>query len=144
VPFLVDGDNLLGTWPGRRRSDSERRSLAFDLQRLAVRLRRHVVVVFDGTEPPESHLGSDVIFAGPSRSADDAILALLKGQQNPRGWTVVTSDRSLGDQCRWIGATLVRCDRFRGRLAGGSRGEKPDRELDVDYWLERFTDGSEP
>ena len=48
MPILVDGDNLLGTWPGRRRSDAERRALAFELGRLAARLRRRVVVVFDG------------------------------------------------------------------------------------------------
>jgi len=64
VPILVDGDNLLGTWPGRRRSDAERRALAFELGRFATQQRRRVVVVFDGPAPPSSTLGEDVLFAG--------------------------------------------------------------------------------
>jgi hypothetical protein len=31
-----------------------------------------------------------------------------------------------------------RSDRFRGRLAGGGGEEKPEREDDVDYWLDQF------
>jgi predicted RNA-binding protein with PIN domain len=140
VPILVDGDNLLGTWPGRRRSDAERRALAFELGRFAARQRRRVVVVFDGPAPPSSDLGQDVLFAGSGRSADDVILGLLRNETDPRGWTVATSDRSLGDQCRWLGARIERSDRFRRRLGPGRGAEKPDRETDVAYWLERFGD----
>lgn len=140
MPILVDGDNLLGTWPGRRRSDAERRALAFELGRFAARQRRRVVVVFDGQAPPSSNLGEDVFFAGSGRSADDVILGLLRNEADPRGWTVATSDRSLGDQCRWIGARIERSDRFRRRLGPERGAEKPERETDVAYWLERFSD----
>ena len=138
MPYLVDGDNLLGTWPGRRRSDADRRRLAFDLGRFAIRARRRVVVVFDGTPPPGSDLGPDVRFSGAGRTADDVILEFLGRQQDRRGWIVVTSDRSLGDQCRYRQAKLERCDRFRGRLSEGVAGDKPEREEEVDYWLEQF------
>jgi len=140
VPLLIDGDNLLGTWPGRRRSDAERQRLAAELGRLGVRERRRVVVFFDGVLPPGVQPGPDVHYAGPRRSADDAILDFLRGQDDRRGWTVITSDRPLGDQCRWLGARIERAHRFRGRLAGGGSAEKPDREEDVDYWLEQFGD----
>ena len=43
MPLLVDGDNLLGTWPDRGRSDAERRALAMQLGRLAARQRRQVL-----------------------------------------------------------------------------------------------------
>jgi len=137
VPIIVDGDNLLGTWPGRSRSDAERRRLAMQLSRLATTEGRRVVTVFDGSPPPGSSFGADVRFSGPGRTADQLILELLREEQDPRGWTVVTSDRSLGDQCRYLGARPQRCDRFRGRLAGADR-EKPEREEDVGYWLEQF------
>ena len=142
MPFLVDGDNLLGTWPGRRRSDADRRRLAFDLARFAARARRRVVVVFDGTAPPGTDLGADVRFAGVGRSADDLILEFLGRQTNRRGWTVVTSDRSLGDQCGYLRARRERCDRFRGRLSEGVAGDKPETEDDIDYWLKQFGDDS--
>ena len=68
MPLLIDGDNLLGTWPGRKRSDAERRALTGQLDRLATRQRRRVVIVFDGPQPPGHHPGPDVHFAGPGRS----------------------------------------------------------------------------
>lgn len=138
MPYLIDGDNLLGTWPGRRRSDAERRSLAFQLDRFASRLQRRVRVVFDGLPPPGQQPGADVRFAGSGRTADDVILDFLRKQQDRRGWIVVTSDRSLGDQCRYLQARLERCDVFRKRLTDSPEQEKPDRESDVDYWLDQF------
>jgi len=143
VPLIVDGDNLLGTWPGRRRSDAERRELAMQLGRYALRNRRRVVVVFDGSAPPGTAFGADVMFAGPGRTADEVMLGFLRAQADRRGWIVVTSDRSLGDQCRYLEARVERCDRFRGRLRVRDDVEKPEREEDVEYWLERFGDEAE-
>jgi len=140
MPYLIDGDNLLGTWPGRKRSDAERRSLAFQLDRFAVRRQRRVLVVFDGMPPPGLQLGPGARFAGSAQTADDVILEILRDQQDRRGWIVVTSDRSLGDQCRYLKARLERCDEFRKRLGQEPEQEKPDRESDVDYWLQQFGD----
>lgn len=142
MPLIVDGDNLLGTWRGRKRSDAERRSLAFELSRFSQRTRRRVKVVFDGSAPPGEGHGTNVEFAGPSSTADDLILAFLRRQSDAHGWTVVTSDRSLGDQCRYLKATVVRSDQFRKRLTADPATEKPERESDVEYWLEQF--GSSP
>jgi len=144
MPFLVDGDNLLGTWPGRKRSDAERRALAFELGRFAQRSRRRIVLVFDGTEPPGGNLGADVHFSGRGRSADEVILDYLRGVGDRRGWIVITSDRSLGDQCRYLEARLERCDRFRKRLFQQTAEEKPEHESDVEYWLEQFGDDRNP
>jgi len=136
VPWLIDGDNLLGTWPGRRRSDRERRGLAGELFRFAVREKRRVVVVFDGPPPPVPPPSPDVQFSGPGRSADNRILELLREQRDPRGWSVVTSDRSLADQCRWLGARVLRSDRFRARLVARGGPEKPEGPVDVSEWSE--------
>jgi hypothetical protein len=141
MPVLIDGDNLLGTWPGRRRSVAERRELAMQIGRLANRERKKMLIVFDGTAPPAPAFGAGTRFSGKGVSADDTILEFLRGVEDPRGWLVVTSDRSLGDQCRYLGARVERSDRFRHRLRYGDRREKPEREEDVDYWLEQF--GSE-
>jgi predicted RNA-binding protein with PIN domain len=138
MPYLVDGDNLLGTWPGRRRSDAERRELAMELGRLAHRWRRRILIVFDGQPPPVTSFGANVRFAGSARTADEVILETLREQGDRRGWIVITSDRSLGDQCRYLEARVERCDRFRGRMARDPAAEKPDRVDDVDYWLEQF------
>jgi hypothetical protein len=140
MPYLVDGDNLLGTWRGRERSTDERRDLALELARHARRLGRRLLTVFDGPEPGGAGFGADVRFAGGRRSADELILSILREQQDVRGWVVVTSDRSLGDRCRHLGARVERCDRFRLRLREETGPEKPVAEQDVDLWLERFRD----
>jgi predicted RNA-binding protein with PIN domain len=116
MPRVIDGDNLLGTWPGRKRADADKRALAREVDGLR-RLEKHrVVVVFDGTPPPGVSCGADVLFSGPGRKADALILELIRQEQDPRGWTVVTNDRSLADQCRFLGASIEPVKSFRERL----------------------------
>jgi len=137
MPRLVDGDNLLGSWPGRKRSQAERRALAGELARFAARERRRLVLVFDGPDQGMPAKG-DVLYSGPGRSADQAILALLREQKDRAGWTVITNDRSLADQCRWLGASVERCDIFRKKVQQPGAAEKPAAELDVDDWMKIF------
>lgn len=144
MPVLVDGDNLLGTWPGRSRSDAEKRDLARTLARLAREEGRRIIVVFDGADTPVLPGGPDILHAGAGRRADDVILERLRRETDRRGWTVVTNDRSLADQCRWLEARLERCERFRRRLQGREEGGKPTGETEVDYWLGVFRDPDEP
>jgi len=138
MPYLIDGDNLLGTWPDRSRSDADKRRLAGEVLRFARRAGRRAVVVFDGPEPPAQASLPDTVFSGSGRRADDVILERLRREADPRGWTVVTSDRSLADQCRWVGARVERCDRFRPRLREPTNGEKPGGRVDVDEWMDWF------
>jgi predicted RNA-binding protein with PIN domain len=140
MPWLVDGDNLLGT-SGRRRTQAERRALVVELRRFARGARKRVLVVFDGPDPGTGAAGRDVQFAGSGHSADDRMLQIVREHSDRRGWTVVTSDKSLSDQCRWLGCRVERCDQFRRRLldsGAGAADEKPDREDDVEFWLAEF------
>ena len=138
MPRIVDGDNLLGRWPGRKRSAGERRRLTHQIQRLARRRGTRIVVVFDGTPPPGATSGADVHYAGRTSDADTVIIELLKDVDDVAGWSVVTDDRPLADQCRYLGARHERCGAFRQRLAENPDAEKPEREDDLDYWLRVF------
>jgi hypothetical protein len=135
---VIDGDNLLGTWPGRSRKDAEKRTLAREVDALRRREKRRVVLVFDGSPPPGVSYGADVLFSGPGRKADAVVLELLRRERDPRGWTVVTNDRSLADQCRYVGAKIEAARTFRERLALDGPGEKPDAPGELDYWLRQF------
>jgi hypothetical protein len=143
MPRVVDGDNLLGTWPGRKRSDADKRALVREIEGLRRRDKRRIVVVFDGTAPPGVSYGPDVVFSGGGRKADAVILDLLRAEADPRGFTVVTNDRSLGDQCRYLGASIEGVKAFRARLVAETGGEKPEGAGDVDYWLAQFTRSGE-
>jgi predicted RNA-binding protein with PIN domain len=138
VPRLIDGDNLLGTWPGRGRTDDDKRTLVREVDALKRRERKRIVIVFDGTAPAGVSHGPDVLYSGRGASADSRILALLRTERDPKGWTVVTNDRQLADRCRHLGARIERPRPFRERLAAGDPGEKPDAAGDVDYWLGKF------
>jgi hypothetical protein len=85
-----------------------------------------------------------VLYSG-SRSADDVILGLVAGSKSPSDFTVVTSDKSLGDKSRHRGASVEKAHEFSRRLdrrAEGSAGpsEKPSRESrdEIDAWLAVF------
>jgi hypothetical protein len=136
VPFLVDGDNLLGTWPGRERNDRERRAVASEVAR-ALRGRR-AIVVFDGAARDAHGFPGEVRFSGARKTADEVILRFLETESERSAWIVVTSDRSLGDRCRHLGARVERCDRFRPRLRARGPGEKPERVEDLEGWLAEF------
>jgi hypothetical protein len=141
MPRIVDGDNLLGSWPGRKRSTAERRALAREVGRLVATERRRIVLVFDGEPATPDPPGSDVLFSGAGRRADELILSFLRRQEDRAGWTLVTNDRSLGDQARWLGAKVERCDIFRRRLPAAKGDEKPQGDDDLPYWLELFEKG---
>ena len=55
---------------------------------------------------------------------------MLREQSDRRGWIVVTSDRSLGDQCRHLEARVERSDRFRPRLRDHAASEQAVDETD--------------
>ncbi len=138
MPHVIDGDNLLGTWPGRSRGDADKRALAREVDGLRREEKRRVVLVFDGSPPPGVSYGPDVLFSGKGRKADAVILELLRQEIDKKGWTVVTNDRSLADQCRWLGARVEAARAFRDRLQRETVGEKPEPADDLNYWLETF------
>ena len=143
MPRVVDGDNVLGTWPGRSRSDADKRRLVREVDALMRAERRRIVIVFDGTAPPGVSYGPDVTFSGPGRKADAVILDLLRREKDVAGWTVVTSDRALADQCRWLGASIEGTRELRTKLSRDSAGEKPESADDVAYWLKAFGEGKD-
>lgn len=134
MPWIVDGDNLLGS----RRDDESKRELARRIERFRVRTGRRVLLVFDGPPPPLG-LPGEVEFSGPGRRADDRILQAVAGNSDRRGVTVVTDDRSLGDRCRALGARVARAGALRRELSRGATAvEKPDSRDDLAHWERIF------
>ena len=137
MPRIVDGDNLLGRWPGRTRSEADKRRLSHEVDRLARQEGWEIVLVYDGPAPLGVAFGGEVRFAGQGHTADDVVIGHLRGQRDPHGWVVVTDDRSLGNHCRHAGARVESCAVFRARLARGTE-EKPAEGDDLAYWKDVF------
>jgi predicted RNA-binding protein with PIN domain len=149
VPYLIDGNNLLGSWRKARPPGEDGRSEV--LRRVAAFCRARgasAVLVFDGS-PWRAGLARQslgpltVVFPPEGADADEVIRRTLDRAERPADWTVVTSDKAVYSYARSRGAAVLRAHEWnalerskRPLLVPGA--EKPDREDDVEGWLRTF------
>ena len=151
MPYLIDGNNLLGSWggpavPGDGRLEVLRRVSAFCRAKGA-----RAILVFDGA-PFRSDLRGQELgavslrFPAEGRDADSLIRELVDAAPNPGDLVVVSSDKALYSYARTRGARTLRAHEWNAlaRTAiprtgrGAQDGEKPERETDIEGWLDRF------
>jgi predicted RNA-binding protein with PIN domain len=123
VRWLIDGMNVVGSRPDGwwRDRDGAVRALADVLDEFAAGADPQVTVVFDGRPVEVSTRRVDVRFAprrGPN-AADDEIVRLVRGDPDPGSLRVVTSDATLADRVRALGAEVMGAGTFRKRLESG-------------------------
>jgi predicted RNA-binding protein with PIN domain len=152
VPYLIDGNNLLGSWggpavPGDGRVEVVRRVAEFCRAKGA-----RAVLVFDGA-PFRPDLGGQELgavsirFPPQGRDADSLIRDLVDGADRPGELVVVTSDKPLYSYARTRGAQVLRAHEWNALARGAkprarraaAKSEKPARETDVEGWLKRFS-----
>ncbi len=147
MPYLIDGNNLLGSWGGPRGDDGRaevvRRVASFCRARGA-----RATIVFDGHalrhDMATQTLGPVTIrVPDEGHDADDVIRDIVRHASRAADFIVVTSDKALYSYVKTLGASILRAlewnaleRRVTPRAPDG--GEKPDRETDVDGWLKRF------
>jgi len=116
--WIVDAMNVIGTrqdgWWKDRHGAMVR--LVDQLERFVASTGDDVTVVFE--RPPSPPIESPVveIASAPKarpNAADDEIVRLLKEDPDPDQIRVVTSDRALADQARFLNATIEPADAFR-------------------------------
>lgn len=150
VPYIVDGNNVMGQIVGWHRDKSgSRRALLMKVVTFARAKNARVTVVFDGAPDrgaPEGSAvqGVKVLYARAGSDADSRIEEIVDTSPNPRGLTVVTSDRHLAFLVRSRGAKVIRSGDFRRQLDSLTdlRSERHDPEQiesgDVNAWLRYF------
>jgi uncharacterized protein len=154
VPYLIDGNNLLGSWGGPAVPGDGR---ALVLRRVAEFCRRkgaRAVLVFDGApfrpDKDEQQLGAvSLRFPGPGRDADSLIREIVDDSARPSELIVVTSDKPLYSYARTRGARALRAHEWNAlareaaprvtKARATASREKPERETDVDGWLKKFS-----
>jgi predicted RNA-binding protein with PIN domain len=150
MPYLIDGNNVLGSWGGPRLGRDGRSEV---VRRVAAFCRDHGVratVVFDGQpfrgDQPSQQLGSlSIRFPPRGRDADSVIRRLVENAPRPSELIVVTSDKALYSYVKTRGASAMSAREWNAlaraaasRRRGASGSEKPDQEDDIEGWLERF------
>ena len=150
MPYLIDGNNLLGSWGGPAGDDDRRAEV---VRRVAAFCRTRNVrasIVFDGhplrPEMAAQDLAPVSLRAPPAgRDADSLIRELVETAPRPSEIIVVTSDKALYSYVKTLGASVLRAHEWnaleRKILHGrgpGPASEKPEREEDVEGWLKKF------
>jgi predicted RNA-binding protein with PIN domain len=152
MPYLIDGNNLLGSWGGPRAGDDGRGEV---VRRVAAFCRARNVkatLVFDGhplrSDMAAQELGLLSLRVPPEgEDADTVIRQLVERAPRPAELIVVTSDKALYSYVKTLGASVLRAHEWnslerhapaRGRGASSVPSEKPDREDDVEGWLKKF------
>lgn len=150
MPLLIDGHNLIGRLPDIHLEDPDDEvRLISRLQAYAGRTGKRVTVVFDrglpgGRSRNLSGGRVEVIFAATGHTADGVIRERLRRSQNPRGLTVVTSDRAVIAAAKAQGTRVIRSEDFADRLKAPSaprtsvKEEAHLSEEDVEAWLRIF------
>jgi len=123
MPYLIDGNNLIGAIRVVDIRDSSAREKMTRMLAAYQRAKRNsVTVVYDGPPPggvrPVSHIGGlTVIYAGPESDADSRIRTILENCSDPASYIVVSSDRQVYSHARWIGAQAMRVMAFNDDLS---------------------------
>lgn len=153
MPYLIDGNNLMGLRGGGHANQGHaRRRLIQDLARFVAVRRAKVQVVFDGAPDADFPDGRryksvQIMYARPGSDADTRIKALVDKSSYKRDLVVISSDRDLSSYVSRRGARVMSSDRFKSILGDSiTRGpSKPgdNESVDLDDWLDYFGQGDE-
>jgi predicted RNA-binding protein with PIN domain len=148
MPVLIDGHNLIGRLPDLRFDDpDDEAKLVARLRTYSARTRKRVTVVFDqglpgGRSRALSGGRVEVVFASAGHTADGILRERVQRARNPRGLTVVTSDREVIAAAQARGARVVRSEDFAAELSSApSVEQEKDVHLsagEVEEWLKLF------
>jgi predicted RNA-binding protein with PIN domain len=147
VPYLVDGNNLLGSWGGPSGPDDRRAEVVRRVSAFCRAKRVRATVVFDGhplrPDMAAQDLGPVSVRVPPQgQDADTVIRELVERTPRPQELIVVTSDKALYSYVKTLGARVMRAHEWNNverRQKPAAKGdEKPEREDDVEGWLKRF------
>jgi len=119
--WMVDAMNVIGSRPDGWWKDRHAAMvrLVGQLERFAADTGDDVTVVFE--RPPRPPIVSPVVEIAHAprprpNAADDEIVRRLREDPDPEGIRVVTSDRALADQARFLNATVEPAEAFRRQI----------------------------
>ena len=153
MPFLIDGHNLIGRLPDVRLDDpDDEAKLAARLRTYSARTGKRITVVFDrglpgGRSRELSGGGVEVVFAASGHTADGILRERIRQARDPRGLTVVTSDREVIAAAQARGARMMRSEEFAAQLraprAASVEQDVHLSEEEVEEWLKVFKGGED-
>jgi predicted RNA-binding protein with PIN domain len=155
MPYLIDGHNLIPKIPGLSlKTLDDEIQLIERLQEYCRKSGKKAEVYFDNAAPGQA--GSRVFgrvkayFISAGRTADDAIIARLRGmRREAKNWQVISSDRQVAAAARSFHAQVISSDEFARRMQSTASEEMADPGVETDpaldpeeveAWLDLFSD----
>ncbi|MFH1116825.1 MAG: NYN domain-containing protein [Pseudomonadota bacterium] len=150
MPYLIDGNNVMGRRSGRHRDTAgARRRFIQELAGFVAVHRVRVQVVFDGVPDEEFPEGTTyrsvrILYAKRGSDADSRIKDMIRRSSYKRDMVVVSSDREVMSFANRQGTRVMPAARFRTLLdeAGAVDRGKADVGVEdpgsIDEWLEFF------
>lgn len=143
MPYMVDGNNLIGRARRGKASDEDRSALIREVSDRLRRTRARVLLFFDGMGEAVSLGSLSVRFSG-AVTADEAIVREVARSREPREATVVTADRELARRARDAGGRALSPEEFWSRFGSEDRAKRPgpsdEPRVDVEEWTRFFED----
>ncbi|MFC2155163.1 NYN domain-containing protein [Acidobacteriota bacterium] len=157
MPYIIDGNNLIGSSPDIALEDPGARKKIVEIVRKYQQSKRSsVIIVFDGEPDDVFHRQLlnekfTVVYPRFGNSADDEIKRILGRYTYFKDVVLVTSDRELKFYARKKGARIVNSTEFHYELrryyrVQGIKESKQKRinarlsDNEVDQWLKIFED----
>lgn len=144
MPYLLDGNNLIGSARRTARpSEEDRQALVAEVAERLRRTRARATIFFDGPAGERAtSLGPLSVHLAAGQSADDAIVRAVSGSRAPGEAIVVTADRALAARVRDAGGRVLAPEAFFARVGAVAVPSPPERDarVDVDDWLRYFAD----
>ena len=155
MPYIIDGNNLIGSSPDISLKDENARSEIIAIVKKFQRNKKSkIIIVFDGepdTFSEEENPNEKIVVKYPpvGESADDEIKRILEGYTYFRDVILITSDRELKEAAKKKGVKVVNSIEFYYELkrvyrATGRIEQKQKRinteltEGEVDQWMKIF------
>ncbi len=157
MPYVIDGNNLIGCAPDFSLGDPEARSkMVAIIRKFQESKNTKVTVVFDGEPQGSEHqfpvnAKLSVIYPRYGRSADDEIKGLLENCPHAKETVLVTADRELKRFAKEQGVRTVNSIEFyftlKKAFAHQDRKEETLKRVnarvsksEVEQWLKIFSD----
>ena len=142
VPYLVDGNNVVGAERRGAASDDGRDALVREIANRLRATQARVVLFFDGRGNSASLGSLSVRYSGAS-TADDAIVHEVERSSRPQEMIVVTADQGLARRTRDGGGRTISPAEFWKKFGAPTRpAAVPAAEgrVDVDDWMKWLSD----
>jgi predicted RNA-binding protein with PIN domain len=94
----------------------------------------------------ENNSKIEIKYSKNPQKADHLIIDFLKREKNRKQWTVITSDRDLGDKIKNLGAQVIKSEMFIKKLSlqkdhSSIENNKINPRVDqneINFWLRKF------